>query len=167
MVNTPVDGRLGDFFVARSNIVPALKGFQDSKLFWKGVYSWIGFERDVVPITIEDRVGGQSKFNLWKRIRLAIDGVIWLTKAPLFIFAMIGLLMAATSFLVAVFFLLQYVFVGVKVPGFYTIAILQAFVGGMIMLSLGVISLYLSVIFENTSSRPGFIINPRSKPPDW
>lgn len=167
MVSTPLDGRLGDFFVASSNILPALKSFQDSRLFWKGVYSWIGFKRDVLPITIEDRAGGKSKFNLWKRVRLAIDGVIWLTKAPLFIFAMIGLLMAASSFFVAVYFLLQYLFVGIIVPGFYTIAVLQAFVGGMIMLSLGVISLYLSVIFENTSSRPAFIISPRSELPKW
>jgi len=167
MVSTPLDSRLGDFFVATESILPALKGFKDRRLFWKGIYSWIGFNRDVLPITIEERVGGSSKFNLLRRLRLAVDGVIWLTKAPLFIFAIIGLLMAATSFFFGLFFLVQYLLIGVKVPGFYTIAVLQAFVGGMIMLSLGVISLYLSVIFENTSSRPGFIVSPRSELPDW
>lgn len=167
MISTPLDSRLGDFFIARHTIIPALKGFKDRRLFWKGIYSWIGFKRDVLAITIEDRAGGHSKFNFMRRLRLGVDGIIWLTKAPLYFFAVFGLLMAATSFLVGLYFVIQYLFVGVTVPGFYTIAVLQAFVGGMIMLSLGVISLYLSVIFENTSSRPGYIVSPRSRLPKW
>ena len=167
LASTPIDGRLGDFFVARPEILPALRGFTDRRLFWKGIYSWIGFRRDVVPITIADRAGGRSKFNFFRRLRLAIDGIVWMTKAPLYIFAVFGFLMSAISFIVALVFIVQFLFVGVKVPGFYTIIVLQAFIGGVIMMSLGVIALYLSVIFENTSSKPGFIISHRSDPPDW
>lgn len=159
IISTPLDDMLGDFFVTRSTIVPALKGFKDRRLFLKCIYSWIGFERDVLNITIEDHAVGQPKFNFLRRFRLGVEGIIWLTIAPLYFFDIFGLLMAATSFLFGLFFVLKFPIIGVTVPGFYTIAVLQTFVRGMIMLSLGVITLYLSVTYENTSSRPGFTIS--------
>lgn len=167
MMRHNIDNRLGDFFVARAEIVPVLKQFTDSKLFWKGVYSWVGFTRAIVPIEIKDRDAGTSKFSFFKKMALAIDGIVWLTKFPLHLISIIGLLISLASFLFAIFFVIQWVFLGVKVPGFYTIMTFQSLLGGMTLLSIGVMAQYLSVIFENTSSKPGFITSHRSKLPKW
>jgi len=167
MLSHPLDNRLGDFFLAKSSILPALKMFRDSKLFWKGIYSWVGFNRAVVPVTIEDRREGKSKFSFFKKLALAIDGVVWLTKVPLYAISILGLVIASISFLFALWFVGQWFLTGVSVPGFYTLAVMQAFVAGVMMLSLGVIALYMAVIFENTSSKPGFLLSSENKKPKW
>ncbi len=167
MLPQPLDDQLGDFFFARSTILPALKMFKDSKLFWKGIYSWIGFNRAKIPITIDDRQEGKSKFSFFKKLNLAIDGVVWLTKFPLYLISILGLGLSSISFLFALWFIGQWLFTGVTVPGFYTIIVMQAFIGGILMLSLGVIALYLAVISENTSSKPGFLLSSDNKPPTW
>ncbi len=167
LLRSPLDPRLGDFFFARAHVVDTLKAFAGSKLFWKGVYSYIGYERAEVPIDIAEREAGQSKFSLFRRLGLAIDGIVWLSKTPLHIISFLGLLISALSFGFAAFIVVQWLLTGVAVPGFYTIIVLQSFGVGIIMLSLGIMALYLSVVFENTSQKPGFILSRRSRLPQW
>jgi len=163
----PLNDQLGDFFLARSTVLPTLKSFKDSKLFWKGIYSWIGFNRSIVPITIKDRQEGTSKFSFLKKFALAIDGVVSLTKFPLHLISILGVVISVSSFILGLWFIGKWMITGISVPGFYTIIVLQSFIGGIIMLSLGIIALYLAVIFENTSSKPGFLLSPSANLPKW
>jgi len=167
LLRAPLDARLGDFFMARAEVVDTLKSFAGTKLFWKGIYNYIGFNRLEVPIEIAKRESGASKFSFFKRLALAIDGIVWLSKTPLYIISILGLFISLFSFGFGTYIISKWLITGVAVPGFYTIIVLQAFGVGIIMLSLGVMALYLSVIFDNTSRKPGFILSPRSSLPQW
>lgn len=167
MLKRPLDDRLGDFFYARAEIVETLKSFGDSKIFWKGVYNYIGYNRLKIPVDIAPRGEGDSKYSFIKRLSLAIDGIVWLSKSPLHLISILGALFSTMSFGFGLYIILKWLLTGISVPGFYTIVVLQTLGVGIIMLSLGVIALYLEVIFENTSRKPSFIISPRQSLPDW
>jgi len=171
LINTilkrPLDDKLGDFFYARSDVVDTLKTFADSKLFWKGVYNYIGYNRLEIPIEIALRESGRSKYSFFKRVGLAIDGIVWLSKAPLHIISILGLLISFLSFSFGLYIIAKWLITGAAVPGFYTSIVLEVFGVGIIMLSLGILALYLEVIFENTSKKPSFILSPRRRLPNW
>ena len=167
LLKRPLDDRLGDFFYARAGIVDTLKSFGDSKIFWKGVYNYIGYSRLEVPVDIAPRRAGKTKYPVFKRLSLAVDGIVWLSKAPLHIISILGVLISFLSFAFGFYIIAKWLLTGVAVPGFYTIIVLQAFGVGIVMLSLGVMALYLEVIFENTSKKPSFILTPRQNLPEW
>ena len=167
LLKRPLDDRLGDFFYARAGVVDTLKSFGDSKIFWKGVYNYIGYKRLEIPVEIAPRSAGASKYPFAKRLGLAVDGIVWLSKAPLHVISLFGLLISFLSFAFGFFIIAQWLLTGIAVPGFYTIIVLQSFGVGITMLSLGVMALYLEVIFENTSKKPNFIISSRKNLPAW
>jgi len=154
-----VNSRHGDFFVASPKVLYEFKKLKDSKLFWKGIYSWVGFKKADVAIDIADRVSGKSKFNFKAKLSLAFNSILWTSFVPLHLITYLGLTIFMFSALFGVYLVLEFLFKGVTTPGYYTLALIQTMLGGIILLSLGVIARYLALVIDNTSTKSPYIID--------
>ncbi len=162
-----MDPRTGDFFLARAPAADVLRRFEGAHLVWKGVYGFVGLERRTVEIDIAPRHAGRSRIGMGSRLGLAVRAMVWTSKAPLHLISLTGLLISAIAFLTGLYSIGEYFVTGVTAPGFYTLIVTQSLIGGMILLSLGVIAQYLAAILDNTSARPSVIVADETGLPEF
>jgi glycosyltransferase involved in cell wall biosynthesis len=155
-VTIPEDAR--DFRLMDRKVVDALCALPERDRFMKGLYSWVGFKSLAVPVVIEARRSGQSKFNFRGLAKLALSGLTSFTDWPLRIWTGIGAAVSAASIVYALWIALRTVLFGVELPGWATITVAIFFLGGVQILSIGVLGEYLSRIFSEVKARPGHIV---------
>ncbi len=155
-VKIPEDAR--DFRLMDRKVVDALCALPERDRFMKGLYSWVGFKSLAVPVVIEARRSGQSKFNLRRLAGLALSGLTSFTDWPLRIWTGIGAAVSLASIIYALWIALRTILFGVELPGWATITVAIFFLGGVQILSIGVLGEYLSRIFSEVKARPGHII---------
>ncbi|UTR05673.1 glycosyltransferase family 2 protein [Alkalihalobacillus sp. LMS6] len=162
MINKVVDVRLedgaGDFRLLSRRAVDALLILSEGNRFSKGLFSWIGFDQKVVHYENVSRQNGDSKWSLPKLINYGIDGIISFNLKPLRIcFYMGGTILLAA--LVYIFIMLtQIIRTGIDVPGYFTIISAVLFLGGIQLVSLGIIGEYIGRIYNETKKRPHYLI---------
>lgn len=154
---------VGDFRLLDRKCVDALKKLRESERYTKGLFCWIGYKKKEVLFDRHDRVAGQSSFNFRKLFALALDGITSFTTAPLRISIVMGLLLSVFSFLYMCFFLAKTIFFGDPIKGFPTLIIVILLLGGIQLLSLGVIGEYLGRVFNESKNRPVYLINEYSE----
>lgn len=159
-----IDSRVGDFYVARPQVVAALRSLNGHRLFWKGYYGYVGFNQHYLEVDIAPRGSGQTKFNLINKLRLATDGIVTVTKLPLRLIALFGAACTAMSLMYLLIILIQYLLVGATGSGFFTIVGLQLFFGGSTIFVLGIIAEYIAYISEQLNGKPSYIV--RDDDPD-
>ncbi|MBE1281756.1 MAG: glycosyltransferase [Rhodobacteraceae bacterium] len=152
----PPDAR--DYRIMDRRVVDALLSLPERNKFMKGLFSWVGFRSCAVPIELRPRQSGDSKFGLHKLFKLALTGLTAFTDWPLRIWTVVGFAMAGLSMLLSFWIILKTLIWGVDVPGFATITTAIFFLGGLQLMSIGVIGEYLSRVFSEVKQRPGFII---------
>lgn len=157
-----IDEGVGDFNVLRPEVVIALRELREEHPFIKGLIGWIGFEREIVPISVRQRSGGQAKFNMLKMFKLAAGALLSFSAWPLRIWSIAGLLsaIAATSYLAAVVY--QAIKYEREVPGYATIVVLILGLGGFQLFSIGMLGEYLARIYDASKRRPRYIIRSSS-----
>lgn len=148
---------VGDFRLLDRRAINALKKLREHERYTKGMYSWIGFHKTSVPFETADRVAGESSWNFWGLLRLAIEGIVSFTTAPLKLASALGFIVSFSAFCYMVFVLLKAILFGEEVAGYPTIITLILFLGGCILLCLGIIGEYLARIFVETKNRPTYI----------
>lgn len=148
---------VGDFRLLDRRAIEALKKLREHERYTKGMYSWIGFRKTSVPFETADRVAGESSWNFWGLLRLAIEGIVSFTTAPLKLASALGFIVSFSAFCYMVFVLLKAILYGDEVAGYPTIITLILFLGGCILLCLGIIGEYLARIFIETKNRPTYI----------
>ncbi len=151
----------GDFRLLDKKCVEALKSMREANRYTKGLYSYIGFRKTYVSFHTQDRVAGESKMLYNKLIKLAIDGLLSSSIRPLRLATYLGVGVSACSFIYMLFVLIKTLIYGDAVQGFPTLVILLLFLGGVQLLSLGIIGEYVGRTFEQTKQRPNYFI--RSK----
>lgn len=150
---------VGDFRLLDRKCIDALKQIREQERYTKGLFVWIGFRKTEVTYEQAERTVGKSSFNFFKLLTLAIDGITSFSTAPLRISTIVGLIVSLS----ALFYML-YVFVktlvqgGDPVQGFPTLIIVMLFLGGVQLLSLGIIGEYLARIFNETKNRPPYLV---------
>jgi len=152
----PPDAR--DFRLMDRRVVDALCALPERDRFMKGLYGWVGFRSIAVPIELETRQNGTSKFNALGLSRLALTGLTSFTSWPLRMWTGIGMVIAALSILYGVWITLRTLFFGVDVQGWSTLVVAVCLLGGVQLISIGVLGEYLSRVFMEVKGRPGFII---------
>jgi glycosyltransferase involved in cell wall biosynthesis len=149
---------VGDFRLLDRKCIEELKRLRESERYTKGMFCWIGFKKKEVMFDRDDRVGGKSSFNLFRLTNLAIEGITSFTIAPLRISTIIGLIVSMFAFIYMVFVLLKAILYGDPVQGYPTLITVILFLGGVQLLSLGIIGEYLGKIFNETKNRPVYVI---------
>ena len=150
---------VGDFRLLDRKCISALQMLRESERYTKGMFCWIGYKKKEVVFDRGDRSFGESSFNLFKLFELAIEGITSFTTSPLRLSTILGISISFITLLYIVYFLLKTIIIGDPVKGFPTLVIIILFLGGIQLLSLGIIGEYLGRIFHETKNRPVYLIN--------
>ena len=157
--NIDVLQNVGDFRLLDRKCIEALKKMRETERYTKGMYCWIGFKKTELEFEVSDRIAGKSSFSYRKLVSLAINGFTSYTTAPLKLSAYIGVVISIVSFIIMIYFLIKALLFGDPVQGFPTIITVILFLGGIQLLSLGIIGEYLGKVFNETKHRPVYLIS--------
>ncbi len=154
----PIQVDTGDFRLMSRRFVDALQQFRESERYTKGMYSWIGFKKKEILYDRDPRAAGNTKWNYAKLINLAIDGITSFTTAPLRVSTYCGLIVSFIAFIYILYLVFRPLFGVVNVPGYSSTLAIILFLGGIQLLSLGIIGEYIGRIFNETKSRPLYFV---------
>ncbi len=146
-----------DFRLLDRKALEAWKRMPEKQTFFRGMSTWIGFSRTQIQFNVAERQVGDSKWSTLKLIKFALGSITSYTAAPLYASAFIGF----TLLVAFLFLLLQTVIMkllGYAADGFTTVIALQLVIGGVLMMSVGVIGIYIERIYEEVKARPRYII---------
>lgn len=145
-----------DFKLLDRKVVEAMKQMPERMTFFRGMSAWVGFERKTFEFEVAERVDGASKWSLKHLITLAVTAVTSYTSAPLHCITVLGMIM----FFCAIVLGSQTLYMklaGYAQDGFTTVILLLLLIGSMIMISLGIIGLYLMKIYHEIKGRPRYL----------
>ncbi len=148
----------GDFRLLDRRCVEALKQIRESQRYTKGMFSWIGYKKKEITYDRDPRAAGQTKWNYPKLINFAIDGLTSFTTAPLRISSILGLIVSLIAFIFIVVLVVKTALFGDPVGGYPSMMAAILFLGGVQLLSLGIIGEYIGRIFNETKQRPLYFV---------
>src|SRR3989442_14237749 len=152
----PLDS--GDFSLLDHRVVAVLKEMPERNKFLRGLRTWAGFRQTSLLYERDARYAGHTKYGLSKLFRLALDGIVSYSYVPLRVSYAFGLVVSGMSFVLAVVYLFQKLFSAKYVPqGFTTLAILILFLGGVQLLTVGLLGEYVGRIYDEVKRRPDFV----------
>ncbi len=149
---------VGDFRLLDRCCINALRRMRESERYTKGMYCWIGFKKKEVEFDRGDRIAGQSSWNYRQLFSLAIDGITSFSNLPLRISTVIGCLVSLLAFIYMLFVYVKALVWGDPVRGYPSMVMLILFLGGIQLLSLGIIGEYIGRIYNETKNRPDYIV---------
>ena len=152
----------GDFRLMSSKVIQALQNMPERSRFMKGIYAWVGFKSIGVPFEVQERMAGESGWGYRKLANLALSGITSFTTVPLRLVGTLGLLISFISVFYAFFIIFRTIVLGSPLPGWPTVVIAITFIGGIQLLSLGVLGEYISGIFNEVKQRPTYLVQKRS-----
>ena len=157
--NVDILQNVGDFRLLDRKCIDALKKLRETERYTKGMYCWIGFKKTELEFEVGERVAGRSSFSYRKLAKLAVNGFTSYTTAPLKVSTYVGLVVSLFSFVLMLVHLIKALIFGDPVQGFPTLITVILFLGGIQLLSLGIIGEYLGKVFNETKHRPAYIIS--------
>lgn len=160
-VEIPVD--TGDFRIIHKKIQAILKKMPEQHKYIRGQISWIGFNQTFVEYDREMRMSGETKFTYRKMLRFALDGISSFSTWPLKIATISGFFVSSIAFVLILYTLYQKFF-GYTVPGWASTNIAILFIGGIQLLSVGMLGEYIGRISDNVKNRPPYIIRDTNLP---
>ncbi|MBR1939924.1 MAG: glycosyltransferase family 2 protein [Bacteroidaceae bacterium] len=150
---------VGDFRLLDRKCIDVLKQLRETERYTKGMFCWIGFKKKEILFQQGDRVAGQSSWNFWSLFNLAIEGITSFTTAPLRISTVLGFGVSIFTLLYMLYIVAKTLIWGEAVQGFPTLMIAILFLGGVQLISVGIIGEYIGRIFNETKNRPVYIVN--------
>ena len=156
--NIPIQRDTGDFRLLDKRCVLALREFRESERYTKGMFSWIGYKKKEILYDRDPRAAGETKWNYLKLINLAVDGITSFTTAPLRIATIFGGLVSLVAFIYILYLLIRPLFGVATGDGYASMMAVILFLGGVQLLSLGIIGEYVGRIFNETKRRPLYFI---------
>ena len=149
----------GDFRLMDRRVVDALRQLPERNRFMKGLFSWPGFKQAEITYTRQQRQHGTTKFNYWKLWNFAIDGLTAFSTVPLRIWTYLGGGIAMLAFVYAAFLIVRTLLYGIDVPGYASLMVVILFLGGVQLISLGIIGEYLGRTYDEVKQRPIYLID--------
>ena len=149
---------VGDFRLLDRKCIEALRQLRETQRYTKGLYCWIGYKKKKITFCQGDRNQGKSSFSYRRLFNLAIEGITSYTTAPLRISTVVGLVISLAAFLYMCFILVKTLIYGDPVQGYPTLITVILFLGGIQLVSLGIIGEYLGRIFHETKNRPAYLV---------
>ena len=159
LTRIPIQKDTGDFRLLDRSCIEALKQMRETERNTKGMYSWIGFHKKGIYYQQQQRQEGKSKWSMMSLLNLALTGIMSYTTAPLRMASILGLLVSLVAFVYLVYIIIVTNLYGEPVQGYPTIMVTMLFLGGVQLLSLGIIGEYLARVFNEVKGRPGYFIN--------
>jgi glycosyltransferase involved in cell wall biosynthesis len=161
MMNSLSDTKLekgtADFRLIDRSVANVLTSLNENGLFIRGLVKWLGFKQFAIHYQCEARFSGKSKYNLKKMVKFAVQGITAFSVRPLYMATGIGLFFSVVAVLYIPYILISY-FTGHVVSGWTSILATVVFFGGIQLMVLGIIGMYLGKLFMQSKQRPNYII---------
>ncbi len=154
----PIKRNVGDFRLLDRAVVDALNTLAEGSRFTKGLYSWVGYRNVDVEYERPARLHGETKWSYRRLIRFALDGLIASTTAPLRIWSVAGLLIGLCAFIYAGFLVVRTMIWGADTPGYASTMVVILLLGGLNLLSLGIMGEYVGRISQEVRGRPLYVV---------
>ena len=155
-ISIPLDS--GDFCLMDRVVVDSLKSMQERNRFVRGLRSWVGFRQTGLEYDRDKRHSGDVKYTFPKLMKLALNGIFSFSYFPLQIASYTGFIVSGVSFLGILVYLYKKLIIGGEPQGFPTLVIVVLFLGGIQLISLGVIGEYIGRIYDEVKQRPTYVV---------
>jgi glycosyltransferase involved in cell wall biosynthesis len=159
VADNAIPENVGDFRLLDARVVETLRALPERSRFMKGLFAWVGYTTAQVAYVRPPRKAGEAKFNFWGLWRLALEGIFNFSSAPLRVWGYLGLATASFAFFYAVIIVSKTLIFGRDVPGYASLITIMLFLGGLQLLTLGIIGEYLSRVFAEVKGRPVYVID--------
>lgn len=146
-----------DFRTFRRSVRDSILELTEYHRFSKGIFAWVGYSTKFIPYTACERASGTSKWNFWKLLNYAIEGIIGFSTAPLRLATCLGGVTGVAAVIYGIVVILQKLICGIDVPGYATIIVLILLLGSVQLFCIGIIGEYVGRTFEQTKNRPVYI----------
>ncbi|NJO76181.1 MAG: glycosyltransferase family 2 protein, partial [Leptolyngbyaceae cyanobacterium RM1_406_9] len=154
----PIPRDTGDFRLLDRRVVEVLKQMPERTRFMKGLFAWVGFKNTAIFYDRAERYRGRTKWNYWRLWNFAVDGITSFSSVPLKVWSYLGLVLSVFAFLYASFLIVRTLIWGVDVPGYASLMVVILFLGGVQLITLGIIGEYLGRVYEEVKRRPLYLV---------
>lgn len=155
-VDLPTDA--GDFCLMDRAVVDVLNAMPERNRYIRGLRAWVGFRQTAVPFERAERFAGERKYGFRHSLALALNGIFSLSRAPLQLATWFGLTVSAVSFALGAWYIFRKITVGYPVQGWASLAVIVLFLGGVQLITIGLLGEYLGRIYDEVKQRPLYVI---------
>jgi glycosyltransferase involved in cell wall biosynthesis len=148
----------GDFRLLSGRAVAALRKLRERRRFMKGMFAWIGFPQIAVPYNRDPRYAGKTKWSYWRLWNFAIEGITSFTTTPLYIATYVGIVTAFGALVFGGYIVVDTLIYGNPVPGYPSLMVIVLFLGGIQLITMGIIGEYLGRMFDESKNRPLYLL---------
>ena len=146
-----------DFRTFRRSVRDSILDLAEYHRFSKGIFAWVGYNTHFIPYTACERAAGTTKWNFWKLVNYAIEGIIGFSTAPLRLATFLGCFTGVAAILYLIWVIIEKLVWGIAVPGYATIIVLTLLLGAVQLFCIGIIGEYVGRSFEQGKDRPIYI----------
>ena len=146
-----------DFRTFRRSVRDSILELPEYHRFSKGIFAWVGYNTEFIPYTACERHSGTTKWNFWKLLNYAVEGIIGYSTAPLRLATVLGTVSGIVAVLYLIGVIVEKLFFGIDVPGYATMIVLILFFGALQLFCIGIIGEYVGRTFEQSKNRPVYI----------
>ena len=154
----PIEKNVQDFRLMKKEVVDAIISLKEYNRFSKGIFTWVGFKIKYIEIENIERKSGKTKWSFRKLFNYAIEGITSFTTAPLKASTLMGFFISIIAIISTIIIILQTLIYGKDVPGYASIITAILFMGGVQLISIGILSEYISKMYLEIKKRPKYII---------
>ena len=146
-----------DYRLMSRQYVDALLSLQEYNRFSKGLFGWVGFRTKWIEFENVERIAGETKWSFWKLFKYSLDGIVAFSSTPLYISSVLGAGMCGVAVLAILFIIIRQLLFGGSAYGWPSMACIVILIGGLQLLCIGILGLYLSKAYLEVKNRPVFI----------
>lgn len=153
-----------DFRLMDKNVLRVFNSLNENELFIRGLVSWVGFKQIGIEYYPAERLSGESKYTLKKMLRFGLQGITSFSTRPLYVAVFLGLFISVFAFIFYMSYVVYSLYFGHVISGWASVISTVVFFGGLNMIILGIIGIYIGKMFMQTKNRPNFIIQETNLP---
>jgi dolichol-phosphate mannosyltransferase len=156
-IQIPLDA--GDFSLMDRTVIDLLNKFPERARYLRGLRAWVGYKQIGIPVERSARFSGNPKYSFKMLVQLAMSGLFSFSMAPLRFASSLGIMVSFLSFIGIIIVFYMKLFTNLSLPGFAAVASILFFLGGVQLLTIGILGEYVGRIFDEVRARPLFIIS--------
>jgi len=156
--NVNIPAGAADFRLMDKKVVEAFRSINENRLFIRGLVSWMGYRQIGIAYDAPARYAGNSKYSLIRMVRLAVDGITSFSSIPLYISTVFGIIISMLSFIYAAYTIYSWLFTNRNIEGWTSLMFVILFMGGIQLMTIGILGTYLGRIYDETKGRPRYLV---------
>jgi polyisoprenyl-phosphate glycosyltransferase len=147
-----------DFRLLDKNVIESLRAFGERSIFLRGIINWVGYRQAAIRYSAAARYSGESKYSFLKMLRFAIHGITSFSSVPLYISAILGIVISCCSFIYALLVIYVRLFTERVVEGWTSVMVALLFLGGIHLITVGIQGIYLGQVYKEVKGRPRYLV---------